>query len=264
MQLKTRLSLILLLSLIFHYSAYADLSDGLIAHYPFDGNANDISENNLHGIEIGGVSYAPGIINLAASFDGVNDYINFGNNFNINIEDVYSFSLFFNTNEIPSDTFQGFVLINKRAADNGYFDADGHWQPGEEEEGYAIGTHFYEITPYGLYWNYDIFNQGEWNHLAVIIDRPNNVIKYYMNGWELAAEPIDSINDFSNPNDFLVGAGYLDDPNSHEFFLGQIDDIRIYNRVLTPDEINTLANTESPTPTPDPAFLGALFHLLLL
>lgn len=54
---------------------YADLVDGLVAYYPFDGNANDQSGNNNHGIENGGIQYQPGVSGKAIKFDGVDDYI---------------------------------------------------------------------------------------------------------------------------------------------------------------------------------------------
>lgn len=50
--------------------AVASLSEGLIAHYPFDGNANDESGHGNHGIAQGNIIYEPGIMGSAASFDG--------------------------------------------------------------------------------------------------------------------------------------------------------------------------------------------------
>jgi len=44
-------------------TAYADLNEGLVAYYPFDGNANDESGNGNDGIEYGDVRYTTGIIN---------------------------------------------------------------------------------------------------------------------------------------------------------------------------------------------------------
>src|ERR1700730_7959256 len=55
-----------------------DLNKGLLAYYPFNGNANDLSANKLNGIIQGGVTFAPdasGKLNSAASFDGLSGYI---------------------------------------------------------------------------------------------------------------------------------------------------------------------------------------------
>ncbi len=57
----------------------ADLNDGLVSHYPLDGNANDIIGVN-HGTEHGGLGYLPGVIGQAASFDGIDDHISVPSN----------------------------------------------------------------------------------------------------------------------------------------------------------------------------------------
>ena len=57
--------------------ASAGLDDGLVAHYPFDGNANDISGNGYHG-NVMGPTLTPGqdgVANSAYQFDGSNDRI---------------------------------------------------------------------------------------------------------------------------------------------------------------------------------------------
>src|ERR1700693_6013289 len=50
-----------------------NLSSGLIAYYPFNGNANDASGNNLNGTIKGGVTFSndvSGKANSAVTFDG--------------------------------------------------------------------------------------------------------------------------------------------------------------------------------------------------
>jgi len=47
-----------------------DLNDGLIAYFPFEGNAQDVSGNSNHGTEVGAVSYTDGAEGLSATFDG--------------------------------------------------------------------------------------------------------------------------------------------------------------------------------------------------
>jgi len=55
--------------------ACGGITDGLVACYPFDGNANDESGNGNDGMVVGDTSYATGKIGQAASFDGAGDYI---------------------------------------------------------------------------------------------------------------------------------------------------------------------------------------------
>src|SRR5579871_4224841 len=55
-----------------------NLNNGLIAYYPFNGNANDESGNSLNGAINGGVSFSAdpaGKANSAVTFDGSTGYI---------------------------------------------------------------------------------------------------------------------------------------------------------------------------------------------
>jgi len=60
--------------------AWADLNDGLIAHYPFNGNANDASGNGNHGTVNGATLTEDrfGNADSAYKFDGQDDYIDLG------------------------------------------------------------------------------------------------------------------------------------------------------------------------------------------
>ena len=58
--------------------ARAQFEDKILLSYPFDGNADDVSGNAIHGVEIGGVSLTEdrfGNPNSAYLFDGVDDGI---------------------------------------------------------------------------------------------------------------------------------------------------------------------------------------------
>lgn len=70
--------LVLALLLGFYGIVQADLSDGLVAYYPLNGNANDESGNGNNGVVYGATStiYQKNNSNNSAySFDGADDYI---------------------------------------------------------------------------------------------------------------------------------------------------------------------------------------------
>jgi len=52
-------------ALTFSITKQNTLTEGLVAHYEFEGNANDSSGNGNHGTEHGGVSYVDGVIGKA-------------------------------------------------------------------------------------------------------------------------------------------------------------------------------------------------------
>ncbi|MEK8018025.1 MAG: LamG domain-containing protein [Candidatus Parabeggiatoa sp.] len=74
-ELRAVLSMALIMGLSWFPGAKADLNDGLVAYYPFDGNANDASGNGNDGTEHGGIEYIDGVIGNAVSLDGIDDYI---------------------------------------------------------------------------------------------------------------------------------------------------------------------------------------------
>jgi hypothetical protein len=71
---------LLVLTLASHAVAQSCLQPpaGLVSWWPGDGNANDIQDGN-HGTLQNGVTFAPGMVGQAFSFDGVDDYVDLGN-----------------------------------------------------------------------------------------------------------------------------------------------------------------------------------------
>jgi hypothetical protein len=72
-----------------------DLNRRLLAYYPFNGNANDESGNGNNG-----TTYGPtltddrfGNPNSAYLFNGINAFIDLGNNFNLKPQLPFSFSV---------------------------------------------------------------------------------------------------------------------------------------------------------------------------
>ena len=60
------------------FLSFSQPTDGLVAYYPFNGNANDESGNEHHGTTNGGVSWTQdrfGNSFSAAQFDGLDSYI---------------------------------------------------------------------------------------------------------------------------------------------------------------------------------------------
>src|SRR5450631_1606614 len=80
MKLNTlTLSTALLAVLLTNATAQSFLTNGLVAYYPFNGNANDASGNGINGT-VNGATLIPdrfGIANRAYSFNGVDNYVGF-------------------------------------------------------------------------------------------------------------------------------------------------------------------------------------------
>jgi hypothetical protein len=93
---------VLLLGLV--SNARADLTNGLVAYYPFDGNASDMSGNGNDGTVNGATLSADrhGIAGKSYSFDGVNDYIEVPYSSDIN-SPAFSYSIWVQATALNSN-----------------------------------------------------------------------------------------------------------------------------------------------------------------
>lgn len=95
-----------------------------------------------------------------------------------------------------------------------------------------------------------LIQPGSWYHLAFVIDQPNRVLKIYYNG---AEAPLSFVSDegftlpqfdynFNTAGPFTVGSfpSFPEFPGAYGL-KGHLDDMRVYNRVLSPDEIAKIA-----------------------
>ena len=209
-------------------------ANGLVGWWPFNGNANDESGNGSNGTVNGATPTTDrhGNENSAYNFIKINnDYIsinnttgNFGEaNFTITIWCLYSSTSAFSS------------LINKR-----YNEVWGNW--------WELKSDVFGINEANNGNNYSFINNtlntvNVWQH-AVIVREGNN-LKYYVNGLLIGNTITPIIHNISNTNDLIIGSviapisGIL---QSHD---GKIDDIGIWNRALTEQEITALYNASN-------------------
>lgn len=219
--------------------ASADLSSGLMAYYPFDGNANDASGNNNNGIEYGNLQYKMGISGESASFDGVDAYIRVPSNSTLNPTDQLSISFWV---KVASFTNQWSPLVYKGGA----------LQSGYKNREYSVwlqNTGSVLVSSAGdnssrHYTKACCAEQNYWTHLVCIIDRQSHSMKIYVDG-VLRANVNDFYSSFENNNDDLM-FGWTDEVNAaFSPFKGRIDELRIYNRTISKKEVKSLYNEYS-------------------
>ena len=80
----------------------ADINSGLVAHYKFDGSANDSTVNGNNGTENGGVTYVAVKHGQVANFDGNNDDVNVRHNSIFNLT-TFSISGWINVEDTSSN-----------------------------------------------------------------------------------------------------------------------------------------------------------------
>ena len=87
---------------------------------------------------------------------------------------------------------------------------------------------------------------GQWQHYAVAIDDARSLVTIYRNGTEVAQGKF-----FSKHDKGVWVLGHNQDPaNPGDSLQGALDDLRVYNRLLTLEEVKSLANMDAkPEPT---------------
>ncbi|MES2765395.1 MAG: LamG domain-containing protein [Bacteroidota bacterium] len=224
-------------------------TDGLIAYYSFNGNANDLSGNNFHGDVSGAVLTTDrfGNTGKAYQFDGNNDYIAVPNTSNSKLEpsSQLTISCFIKANSVHGMNEFSRIIRKTASFDNGY---ELNWDMARR--GMLQGALLANCIPSAFHTPSDKVSfpnnelVGNWHHIAVTYSKSTEVFKLYIDG-ELVSEQRDCIYNFEQSLDtlFIGGSDGILDANRNlvkETFPGKIDDIRIYERALIAAEIQAL------------------------
>jgi hypothetical protein len=219
------------------------LKNGLIAFYPFSGNANDLSGNENHGLKNQVIESPDRIGNSNSSylFNGIDSYIEMPKLSSVEIgANSFSISLWINVlhfnTVLPLNSYWSRRFLTKGG--NGFiigtFDNGSSGLPNSGKN-YGIGWDTYG-KDYGIY--PDILPLNGWNHIVCV--RTFSGYDYYVNNKKYSL-PFNFSNIPESDLNFplILGKGIFP---FERFFHGYLDDIRIYNRALTQEEITYLAN----------------------
>jgi hypothetical protein len=213
------------------------INNGLVAYYPFNGNANDESGNNNNGVVNGATL-------TTDRFGGVNKAYSFMNNYII----VPSSNLF-NSHDLSvsmwvssSSTQRQVPLIRLSYSDasneNFGFTLNFNNQNGVE---FVAKYNNPNCAP-GSGWerNEKIQNILDSNFHHIVGTIIGNTMNLYIDGIlaNTITTPYSQTSSCWN-GDIQIGRNWS---NFTDYFIGKLDDIRIYNRALTQEEITYLAN----------------------
>jgi len=215
--------------------------NGLVAWYPFNGNANDESGNGFNGIVNGATLTTDrlGYSNSAYSFDGINDDINLGINTAINnILNDFTVSYW-----IYKTTLNNGTVIASYSSQGG-----SSWRMNSALLGDSIITGFLVLVTgiYGGQWQSNLcpkntIQLNTWMNITII--RNGTLFKTYVNSKLVSSSTVSSSsihNPISPPATTKIGVKFPNIPNDSEWFQGKIDDVCIYDRALNEQEIKTL------------------------
>lgn len=209
---------------------------GLLAWYPFSGNANDASPGLHNGTVIGPVLTTDrfNTPNSAYSYDGINDYISVPDN-SLNFRpQEFSISAWVRFNALPinngmiiaknvnGNTFVESIDVNYAGQWGGWFCNIGNPTSGNGP---------YMITPFAI-------TTGTWYHIVYQFDDSNNKQMIYVNGVFTSSMAVNSSVGYDG-NLWTIGSEFENGSLSY-FLNGKIDDIGIWDRIITPCEITQL------------------------
>jgi len=221
--------------------ANADLSDGLVLYYSFDnepvagvvadesGNGNDGSAN--------GTTFEPaGRVKGAYAFNGAGDLVAVQNAYIIEPWDnpQYSVSLWFLSESDSNFSGDGHLISDQRRYEisGGLNGSDKVLYSHAGEYGYSGGSPVVSDTL--------CIAPDTWHHVALVVDEfASPSVKIYIDG-ALAGSGGSSAN-FGGFG-LMIGAFYDGFSSPANFWNGLIDEVRIYNRVLSIDEILELGH----------------------
>ncbi|HTQ50900.1 MAG TPA: LamG domain-containing protein [Candidatus Acidoferrales bacterium] len=230
-------STLLLPFFVANATAQSFVTNGLVAYYPFNGDANDASGNGDNGTVNGAILTMDrnGITNSAYNFNGTNNYISFPTVPTAQV-DNWTISAWLkpgSTNQIGIAIGMGF---DNGSTGNGY--SLGIAEPVAMTPGNQMFSLFGGLgqVPGG----YHFTDTNQW-YQAVML-RSSGVLKFYLNGVQT---PNTSTSTPLTPAAFRIGSNI-----GLRFFNGVIDDVRIYNRALSSNEVASLYAYESGICTP--------------
>lgn len=231
-----------LMALAMSNLAHADLTSGLVAHYPFNGNANDVSGNGNNGIVYGATLTADrfGNANSAYNFDGISNYISVPSSTSLNPVNQLTMSFWI---KVLGITNSWSPILHK----GGVYTSD---FANREYTVWLNEAPYFHQTSAGngagqSYFNSSNITISSWIHYVGVIDRVNHAVHIYLDGQKVA-EQSDSYSSFNNNQNALRIGWTEESDSSYSPLKGILDDIRIYNRALSPSEITELYTLKNP------------------
>ena len=222
-------------------TAMGDVSrTGLVAEWHFDGNAKDSSGNGIDGT-LYGATFADGKFRKGLSFNGINDYADFGEGGGKLDFGTGPFSIEFWINYKGTTLHpNGSTIIGKSFGGSdtpGFMAWTSTWFGDGSNYGLIIIT---STAPWGESGGSDWgkYYPNNWYHVVLV--RDGNTYIIYKNG-DYSHSETSAGNGLNVNNDasLKIGDSEARPLTPLPYFNGLIDEVRIYNRALNANEVKT-------------------------
>ena len=214
---------------------YHQSEQELVGDYNFEGNAADNSPAFNHATPFKGVNFRYDIERggLVAKFDGVDDYIGLPD-LELKIDNGLSFETWVKFERNASGNRERIIDLGKgQSSDNIILSRNAN----SNDLTFSV----YSISTPGSITATDVIRHGEWMHVAATV-RTDGQSKLYINGEEKASgmtKPPGNRNRVSN---------YIGKSNwsTHSYFRGSMDNLRIWQKVLTSQDVRAIVDRSDP------------------
>jgi hypothetical protein len=193
--------------------------------YPGSGTSwFDVSDNENNGTLVNGLIFNSN--NLGSiEFDGVNDYVDYGYDINISLNNQgWTAEYWFNTKS--ASTLQHF-----NSAENDEFNAN--WLA-------ILNSKLAVWNRSPGYWRYGstIIQSNTWYQAVFVCDAGGINYRYYINGIREGGDHVDNVwNEIYSLFDTRYIGRYEFNGSYSRYFVGEISKVSIYNRALSAEEI---------------------------
>lgn len=200
-------------------------NNGLVAHWPMNGDGNDISGNANNASSIAGMGTVEGKFGSALEFDGVTDYLDVG--YLKGIQDPlgdYSYSFWIKPTGAVDDHFM--LIDNFKLTERTSFLLS---------NANVLSTH---LTGGTIVSGTSNLSRNEWHHVVLTVDRDGDA-RFYIDAAldQTFTIPASATSTPFNRGNFKIGVrGDLSD----HWFQGAIDEAYVFSRVLSENEISNL------------------------
>ena len=200
---------------------------GLVGYWKLDdgtgGTASDNSGSNNDAILIGDPNWTDGRFDGALSFDGDGDYVTADVSDDVAAGDL-TLSMWVKSD---STTTQQFIAsFNTFFGDNRLM------------LGHHAGSSVLEVYDGSWRDTSAIIINGYWHHIACVLDDPNDKVTIYVDGNNVHSYTTSTT--IAADDLFSLGQEYDAGPSPSDYFNGIIDEVALYNRVLSVEEIQQL------------------------
>ncbi len=212
----------------------------MVAWWTADNTANDLSGNGNHGTLHGAASFVPGQVGAAFSLPTIADYVQVPDNPTLDFSGNLSIDAWVLT---TNPTTGRATIVDKRAGSNtnpvGY-----HLFIFQGLVGFQLadGQPFLNHVSPG-----PLINNGNWHHVAATIKRTSTTGgNLYVDGVLVYTfDPTTRPGSISNGANLRLGVRLIGSPQTFENFQGAIDEVELFDRELSAQEVQAIFNARS-------------------